>query len=303
MSSIIEIKDLNFTYQPGSPYQRQALKNINFILNQGEFLGIVGSNGSGKSTLVQHLNGLLSPTSGEVIVCGVDTANNEFRNQLWKQAGLVFQYPEQPLFEATIYEEVAYGPKNLGLSELDMRNRVYDALEKVGLIPRETQHLAPITLSGGMRRRVAIAGILALQPKLIIMDEPMAGLDSIGRNLMLDLMKDRKQKGNETTVMISHSLKDIWALADKIAVLDKGSLVFYGEVEKLLGKTELLTKCHLELPDYLQVVYSLAARGLKVNTTIRSIEEASSEIIKLLQAVSYTHLRAHETRHDLVCRL
>ncbi|HEY8910091.1 MAG TPA: energy-coupling factor transporter ATPase [Desulfosporosinus sp.] len=285
MSAIIDIKDLNFTYQPGSPYQRQALSNINFTLDPGEFLGIVGSNGSGKSTLVQHLNGLLSPTTGKVTVCGVDTTDKELRDQLWKQAGLVFQHPEQQLFEATIYEEVAYGPKNLRLSEAEVKSRVYDALEKVGLIPAETEQLAPITLSGGMRRRVAIAGILALQPRVLILDEPMAGLDSIGRNLMLDLIKNRQQKGNETTVMISHSLKDIWALADKIAVLDKGSLVFYGEVKELLGHTELLTRCHLELPDYLQVVCSLATRGLTVNTTIRSIKEAGLEITKLLQEV------------------
>jgi len=283
MSPVIDIQNLNFTYQPGSPYQRHALININFTLDTGEFLGIVGSNGSGKSTLVQHLNGLLSPTTGKVIVCGMDTANKELKDQLWKQAGLVFQHPEQQIFEATIYEEVAYGPKNLGLSGIEIKNRVYDALEKVGFIPEETEHLAPITLSGGMRRRVAIAGILAIQPRVLILDEPMAGLDFVGRNLMLDLIRNRRQKGNETTIMISHSLKDIWALADKIAVLDKGSLVFYGKVEELLEKTELLTSCHLELPDYMQVVCSLLARGFKINTTIRSIEEAGLEITKLLQ--------------------
>jgi len=283
MSTVIDIQNLNFIYQPGSPYQRHALININFTLDTGEFLGIVGSNGSGKSTLVQHLNGLLSPSAGKVIVCGMDTASKELKDQLWKKAGLVFQHPEQQIFEATIYQEVAYGPKNLGLSGIEIKNRVYDALEKVGFIPEETEHLAPITLSGGMRRRVAIAGILALQPQVLILDEPMAGLDFVGRNLMLDLIRNRRQKGNETTVMISHSLKDIWALADKIAVLDKGSLVFYGKVEELLEKTELLRSCHLELPDYLQVVCSLAARGLKINTTIRSIEEAGLEITKLLQ--------------------
>jgi energy-coupling factor transport system ATP-binding protein len=283
MSVIIDIQDLNFTYQPDSPNQRLALKNINLTLNAGEFLGIVGANGSGKSTLVQHLNGLLSPTTGKVTVCGVDTANKELRDQLWKQVGLVFQHPELQIFEATIYDEVAYGPKNLGLSELEIRSRVYDALEKVGLIPEETEQLAPITLSGGLRRRAAIAGILALQPQVLILDEPMAGLDSLGQKLMLGLMKDRQQKSKETTVMISHSLKDILALADKIAVLDKGSLVFYGEVEELLGNIELLTRYRLELPDYLQVVCSLTTRGLKVNSTIRSIEEAGFEITRLLQ--------------------
>lgn len=283
MSVLIEIQDLNFTYQPGSPYQRDALKNITFSLNTGEFLGIVGANGSGKSTLVQHLNGLLWPTRGKVIVCGVDTTNKELRDQLWKQAGLVFQHPEQQIFEATIFDEVAYGPKNLGLNQEEIKNRVYNALRKVGFIPEETVHLAPITLSGGMRRRVAIAGILAIQPQVLILDEPMAGLDSIGRSLMLDLIKNRQQTRTETTVMISHSLKDIVTLVDKIAVLDQGNLAFYGEVEELLDKAELLSRCRLELPDYLQVMNSLADRGLKVNTAVRSIEAAGTEIIELLQ--------------------
>lgn len=280
---IIEILNLNFIYQPGSHYQRHALKDINLSLNQGEFLGIIGSNGSGKSTLVQHLNGLLYPTTGKVLVCGLDTADKELRDQLWKKAGLVFQQPEQQIFEASIFDEVAYGPKNLGLSEREIKKRVYDALEKVGFIPAETEHLAPITLSGGMRRRVAIAGILALEPQVLILDEPMAGLDFIGRKLMLDLMRKRKLSKTETTVMISHSLKDILMLADKIAVLDKGNLLFFGGVEKLLNTTEIFNRYSLQLPDYLQVVYSLTSKGLMVNTSIRSIEEAVSEIIKLLQ--------------------
>lgn len=280
---IIEILNLNFIYQPGSHYQRHALKDINLSLNQGEFLGIIGSNGSGKSTLVQHLNGLLYPTTGKVLVCGLDTADKELRDQLWKKAGLVFQQPEQQIFEASIFDEVAYGPKNLGLSEREIKKRVYDALEKVGFIPAETEHLAPITLSGGMRRRVAIAGILALEPQVLILDEPMAGLDFIGRKLMLDLMRKRKLSKTETTVMISHSLKDILMLADKIAVLDKGNLLFFGGVEKLLNTTEIFNRYSMQLPDYLQVVYSLTSKGLMVNTAIRSIEEAVSEIIKLLQ--------------------
>lgn len=283
MSTIIKIQALNYTYQPDSPYKHIALKDINLTLNQGEFLGIVGANGSGKSTLVQHLNGLLCPTTGKVTVCGVDTSNKALREQLWKQAGLVFQYPEQQIFEASIYDEVSYGPKNLGLDELEIRNRVYDALRKVGLIPEETEHLAPITLSGGMKRRVAIAGILALQPQVLILDEPMAGLDSNGRKLMLELLNSRQQKSNETTVMISHSLKDILALADKVAVLDRGCLAFYGEVEELLANTELLLRCRLELPDYLQVASALATQGLKVNTAIRNIKEAGIEMIRLLK--------------------
>lgn len=283
MSAIIEIQDLNFTYQQGSPYQRQALRSINLTLHEGEFLGIVGSNGSGKSTLVQQLNGLLAPTTGKVKVCGILTDDKELRSLLWQKVGLVFQHPEQQIFEATVFEEVAYGPKNLGLSEPEIKRRVEEALQRVGLDPLEASKLPPITLSGGMRRRVAIAGVLAIQPQVLILDEPMAGLDSGGRKLMLDLMSDRKQKDKETTIMISHSLKDIWLLADKIAVLNKGDLVFWGKTEELMSKRELLTQCRLELPDYLQAICALIDRGLKVNPGIKSIKEAGLEITKLLQ--------------------
>lgn len=285
MPKIIEIQNLNYTYLPSSPYKHTALNYINFALEPGEFLGIVGPNGSGKSTLVQHLNGLLTPTAGSVSVCGVDTADKQLREQLWRKVGLVFQYPEQQIFEATIYDEVAYGPRNLGLSELEIRQRTYDALQKVGLIPEEVEHLAPISLSGGMRRRVAMSGVLALQPELLILDEPTAGLDPVGRKLILDIIKGRRQKKNETTVMISHSLKDFLTFADKIAVLDRGSLVFYGEVKELLVNTDILRRYQLELPDHLQVVYFLAARGVAINTEIRGIEEAALEITKLLQEI------------------
>jgi len=283
MSNIIETFKLNFSYSRGSKREHKALDNVSLTLNQGEFLGIFGPNGSGKSTLALHLNGLLYPNCGKVLICGTETTDKEVRNKLWKKAGMVFQYPEQQIFEATVFDEVAYGPKNLGLEKTEIRLRVDSSLRQVGLNPEDVGSLSPLSLSGGMRRRVAIASILSLQPEILILDEPMAGLDPIGRKLILDIIDERKKSASDTTVMISHCLKDILALADKIAVLDKGSLVFFGKVEELITNRDILERYNLELPDYLQVVSLLKARGLKINTNIRNLEEAGLEINRLLQ--------------------
>lgn len=285
MSKIIELKHLNYTYLPGSPYEHQALKNISFSLEQGEFLGIFGPNGSGKSTLTQHFNGLLYPASGSVTVCNMDTTDKKIRQELWKKVSLVFQYPEQQIFQITVYDEVAYGPRNLGISEKEIKDRVYSALQAVGLTPEETRHLTPVSLSGGMRRRVAIAGMLALQPEILILDEPMAGLDPSGRKLILDIIKSRKHK-NETTIMSSHNLKEILELADKIAILDQGTLVFYGEAAQLLAQPDILRHYRLELPEYLQVVYALTDRGYHAQTSINCMNAAGLEILKLLNLQS-----------------
>jgi len=281
MPKIIEIKELDYTYLPGSPYEHKALKNINLSLEQGDFLGIFGPNGSGKSTLAQQLNGLLCPNNGTVTVCNINTADKKLRQELWKKVSLVFQYPEQQIFQITVYNEVAYGPRNLGISETEVQARVYNALQEVGLIPENTEHLTPMSLSGGMKRRVAIAGMLALKPEILILDEPMAGLDPLGRKLILDIIKNRQDK-NETTVMISHDLKEIITVADKIAILDRGTLVFCGEVNQLLENTNILAHYRFELPDYLQVVYALADRELDVNTNISSMKEAAMEISKFI---------------------
>lgn len=280
MSKIIEVRDLDYTYLPGSPYEHRALEKISFSLKQGEFLGIFGPNGSGKSTLAQHFNGLLHPTRGTVEICNMDTADKKLRRELWKKVSLVFQYPEQQIFQITVYDEIAYGPRNLGIDENEVKKRVRSALQKVGLIPENTEHLTPVSLSGGMKRRVAIAGMLALNPEILILDEPMAGLDALGRNLILDIIKNRKDN-NETTIMISHSLKEIIALADKIAIMDKGALVFFGGAKELLKNTDLLARYHLELPEHLQLVYAVAERGYSINTNINSMTEAALEISKL----------------------
>ncbi|KUG02812.1 hypothetical protein ASZ90_019806 [hydrocarbon metagenome] len=282
MSTIIDIKGLSYVYLPGSAYEQQALKNINLSLNQGELLGLFGLNGSGKSTLAKLLNGLIYPTTGSVTVCGIDTNIKKSRYDLWKKVGLVFQYPEQQIFESNVYDEVAYGPRNLGLTESEVKTRVYDALERVGLFPDQMVNLSPVSLSGGVRRRIAIAGILSLQPEILVLDEPMAGLDPLGQKLILDIIKTRQEKKTETTIIISHNLKEILALADKIAILERGSLVFYGEVQELLSNKDILSKFRLELPDYLQVAYALNARGIKTNTKIKNINEAGLELIRII---------------------
>jgi energy-coupling factor transport system ATP-binding protein len=281
MSAIIEVKELHYTYLPGTPYEHPALQNVSMTVEAGDFLGIFGPNGSGKSTLARQFNGLLSPSSGQVLVCGQDTAQKKVRRSLWQKAGLVFQFPEQQIFQITVYDEIAYGPRNLGISEDEVRQRVNQALRMVGLKPEDMAAVTPFSLSGGMKRRVAVAGMLALQPEILILDEPMAGLDPAGRRMILDIIRQRREK-NETTLMISHDLKEIMELADKIAILDQGMLVFFGKIKDLLDRPDILHNYHLELPAYLQVVYALADKKIAVRQNVGSIDEAAAEIMKLM---------------------
>lgn len=281
MSAIIEVKELNYTYLPGTPYERQALKNISFTVEAGDFLGIFGPNGSGKSTLARQFNGLLCPDRGRVIVCAQDTALKKTRHSLWKKVGLVFQFPEQQIFQITVYDEIAYGPRNLGISEDEVRERVKEALYMVGLKYEEIADMTPFSLSGGMKRRVAIAGMLALQPEILILDEPMAGLDSAGRRMIVNIIRERQEK-HATTLMISHNLKEIVDWADKIAILDGGSLVFFGRKEALLDHPNILQRYRLELPEYLKVVYALTEKNINVNKNVGSIDEATAAIMKLI---------------------
>lgn len=279
---IIEVKNLSYVYCPGTPYEKKALDNVTLSVKRGEFLGIVGANGSGKSTLVQHFNGLLEATAGQILICGQDSLLRPYRDELWKKAGMVFQYPEQQLFEDTVFEDIAYGPKNLGLDTKEIEQRTMQALAKVGLEPSIAQ-LPPACLSGGLRRRVAIAGVLAMQPEILILDEPTAGLDPCGRELILRMLKRLQQEDGITVVMISHSLKDIILLADRIAVLEAGKLVLHGPAKEVFTQAEFRKAAGMLLPDFLQVIFALAAAGKPVNTAITTIEEAEAEIWKVLK--------------------
>lgn len=279
---VIDVKNLSYTYYPGTPYEKKALEKITLSVNQGEFLGIVGANGSGKSTLIQHFNGLLSPAEGTIHICG-EEISTKHSNGLWKKVGLVFQYPEQQLFEATVFDDVGYGPRNLGLNKQEVQDRTVQALKKVGLEPEAVAELPPSRLSGGLRRRVAIAGVLSIQPEILVLDEPTAGLDTLGRDTFLTLLKKLHQEDGITVVMVSHSIKEIISLADRIAVLEKGKLIAHGKPQEVLSQKTLQHIPSILLPDYLQLIHNLAERGKKVQTGISTLEEAAGEIAKLLE--------------------
>lgn len=279
---VIDIKNLTYFYCPGTPYEKKALDNINLSVNRGEFIGIIGVNGSGKTTLVQHLNGLLSAASGQVIICGRDASIKQNRQELWRKVGLVFQYPEQQLFADTVFDDVAYGPKNLGLDQAEIKQRTEQALARVDLDPAIAK-VPIVCLSGGLRRRVAIAGVLAMRPEILILDEPTAGLDPAGRKVILQLIKNLQQKDHTTVVMISHNLSDVMALADQIAVLEKGRLVTCGQAREVLQQKEFRALPGIILPEFLQVIFALAERGKKVNTGITTVGEAELELQRLLK--------------------
>lgn len=281
--SIIKVKNVDFCYCPSTPYEKKALNNISLNVEQGEFLGIVGANGSGKSTLAQLFNGLLCPTKGTITVSGKDTSEKQNRNELWKKVGLVFQYPEKQLFEANVYDDVAYGPRNLGLNPSEVDKRTVAALLKVGLDPSEFRNLPPLCLSGGTRRRVAIAGVLALEPEVLVLDEPTAGLDAPGREMILGLIKQMQVEDRITVIMISHNLREIISMADKIAVLEKGELACFGTPREVAAQLYLGNFTGIIVPDYLRIVYTLAQQGNSVRTDITGQAEAELELVRLLK--------------------
>src|SRR5690554_7396444 len=220
---IIQLKNVNYTYNPGTPFEKKALDDVNLEVNEGEFIGLIGHTGSGKSTLVQHLNGLMKPTSGEIIIDGKSLSDKDTKmKEIRQKVGLVFQYPEHQLFEETIYKDIAFGPKNLGLSDEEVDKRVRDAMELVGLEFEELKDRSPFELSGGQRRRVAIAGVIAMKPKILILDEPTAGLDPRGRDEILGQIKEFHERYGITVILVSHSMEDVARLVNKIIVMNRG---------------------------------------------------------------------------------
>jgi len=275
----IIIEQLSHTYLPGSQLAYPALSDVSLTVQDGEFLGIIGHTGSGKSTLIQHLNGLLLPTAGSVLVDGLDTREKKLRKQIRSLVGMVFQYPEYQLFEETVERDVAFGPKNMGLSDEEVAPRVKEALTLVGLNPEEFAEKSPFELSGGEKRRAALAGILAMRPKYLVLDEPMAGLDPRGRREILALIESLRRDFGTGIVMVSHSMDDVAMYADRIAVLDKGSLFMVGAPEDVFSCSTELLDMGLNLPQATQLVRALRARGIEIEHDFFRMDELAQDLI------------------------
>ena len=275
----IQIEQLSHTYLPGSALAYPALSNITLSIPEGEFLGIIGHTGSGKSTLIQHLNGLLLPTEGSVLVDGLDTREKKLRKQIRALVGMVFQYPEYQLFDETVARDVAFGPKNLGLDETEIASRVNEALNLVGLDPASFSEKSPFELSGGEKRRAALAGILAMRPKYLVLDEPMAGLDPRGRREILTLVESLRRDFGTSIVMVSHSMDDVAMYADRIAVLDQGSLFMVDTPEEVFSHSAELIEMGLNLPQATQLVRALRARGIAIQEDYYRMDKLTKELI------------------------
>ena len=273
MGAILEAKNLQYIYSAGTPFEHKALDNISFSVNRGEFIGIIGHTGSGKSTLMQQLNGLLKPTAGTVLLDGQDIwADKALTRQARFRVGLVFQYPEYQLFEDTVYRDIAFGPKNMGLPEQEEDRRVREAAGFVGLTPEQLE-VSPFGLSGGQKRRVAIAGVIAMEPEVLILDEPTAGLDPVGRAGILDNIQSYRKAKNATIMMVSHSMEDVARLTDRLLVLSGSSLVMDGTPEEVFVHAEQLVQMGLSIPQVTKVFLHLRHMGLDV-PNVYTIEQA-----------------------------
>lgn len=281
---IIEVKNLNHIYSSNTPFESKALDNVSFDIGEGEFIGLIGPTGSGKSTLIQHLNGLLKPSSGKIKVCGIDITKEKAKlREVRQKVGLVFQYPEHQLFEETIYMDIAFGPKNQGLSQEEIDTRVRDSMELVGLDFVDMKDRSPFDLSGGQMRRVAIAGVLAMKPEVLILDEPTAGLDPRGREEILNQIGEIRKRKNITIILVSHSMEDIARLVEKILVMYKGKLAIYDTPLEVFKRVEELEEFGLGVPQVTYFMKALKEKGIDVDTNIFTVDKAKDEILKYLR--------------------
>ena len=279
MNPILEVKNVNYIYSMGTPFQHQALADVSFSVNRGEFIGIIGHTGSGKSTLMQQLNGLLKPTSGQILLDGEDIwADKKRTRQARFRVGLVFQYPEYQLFEETVYKDIAFGPKNMGLKEEEIDRRVREAADFVGLTEQQLE-CSPFDLSGGQKRRVAIAGVIAMEPEVLILDEPTAGLDPVGRAEILANIERYRQAKNATIMMVSHSMEDVARLTDRLLVMNGSRLAMDGTPAQVFAHAEELVEMGLSIPQVTQVFLHLRRLGVKVEN-VYTIPQAIEEIKK-----------------------
>ena len=279
----IKIENLTHVYMPKTPFEKKALDNVNLTIEDGEFLALIGHTGSGKSTLIQHLNGLLEPSSGRILVDEVDITSKEVKlTDIRKKIGLVFQYPEYQLFEETIEKDVAFGPNNLGLSAEEVSNRVKKSLEMVGLDYETYKDVSPFDLSGGQKRRVAIAGVIAMEPKVLILDEPTAGLDPKGRDDILEQIKILHEKYKMTIVLVSHSMEDVGKLAERIVVMNGGKIELLGKPSEIFKEVETLERIGLAVPQVTYLMRALREKGFDVSDEVFTVEKGTQEILKAL---------------------
>ena len=286
--SLIEIKNLTHIYSEGLPFEKKAIDDINLKIEENEFIGLIGHTGSGKSTFIQHLNGLLKPSSGEIIVDGmkVDKSSSNL-TELRKKIGLVFQYPEYQLFEETIERDIAFGPGNLDLSEEEVSRRVKASMDSVGLDYETYKDKSPFELSGGLKRRVAIAGVLAMEPKVLILDEPTAGLDPRGRDEILSEIKSIHEKRKITVILVSHSMEDVAKIAERIIVMDKGKVFLDSNPREIFRNENKLLSVGLGIPQITSLMRALKKKGLDINEDSITVEEAKESLIKYLRGVSH----------------
>lgn len=281
--SILKTENLNYVYSENTPFEMAALKNVNIEIEQGDFVGIIGHTGSGKSTLVQHFNGLVKPTSGKVYFNGEDIWADEKKiNDLRFKVGLVFQYPEYQLFDATVESDIAFGPRNMGLSEEEIKIRVEMATHYVGL-SKDLLQKSPFDLSGGQKRRAALAGVLAMQPQVLILDEPTAGLDPIGRDTILDRISEFRKQSNTTILLVSHSMEDVAKVANKVLVMNNGEAVMFDTVENVYSHGDELHEMGLNIPHITKVVMGLRKKGIDIPKGIYTVDKAYEALIDLFK--------------------
>lgn len=285
MAPILQIKNLSHVYSAGTPFEHKALDDVSFSVERGEFIGIIGHTGSGKSTLMQHMNGLLKPTSGAVLLDGEDIwKNKKATRQARFRVGLVFQYPEYQLFEETVYKDISFGPKNMGLKAEEIDRRVREAAGFVGLTEQQLQ-ASPFDLSGGQKRRVAIAGVIAMEPEVLILDEPTAGLDPVGREGILENIQAYRRAKNATVMMVSHSMSDVARLTDRLLVMNGAKLAMDGTPDEVFRRAEELVEMGLDIPEVTRVFLRLRELGLNVEP-VYSVEQAVTALTKLKEGTA-----------------
>ncbi len=279
---MIKLTDICYTYMSGGPFEKTAVKNVNLTINSGEFVGLMGHTGSGKSTLIQMIAGIVKPSFGKIEIDGTELFSKSCNMRKMRfKTGLVMQYPEYQLFEETVFKDIAFGPGNMGLSEEEIKRRVLFAANLVGL-PEDVLEKSPFELSGGQKRRVAIAGVLAMEPQILILDEPTAGLDPAGRDEILYKIKDMHKRLGITVILVSHSMEDLANLTDRIVVMNKGELAMYDKTAEVFKQSKDLKSMGLSVPQITEVCDKLRERGIPVSEGIYTVEMAKSELEKIL---------------------